>query len=142
MLIDSTPFEKLRARALVWRAILTVIATIISIIILTKFLPEWFKNKPSPLQETLTVLLLYVYFFLMRCNRSRHCLPSECCLIQICLTIDCVGCFPRGGRSDGIAYGQCLLSLSPLHPSIFCFSLYRFSYRDLSSRGCLIIPQL
>ena len=72
MPIDSTPFEKLRARALVWRAILTVIATVISIIILTRLLPEWFKNKPSPLQETLTVLLLYVYFFLITFRMLSH----------------------------------------------------------------------
>ena len=72
MPIDSTPFEKLRARTFVWRAILTVIATVISIIILTRLLPEWFKNKPSPLQETLTVLLLYVYFFLLTFRMLSH----------------------------------------------------------------------
>ena len=50
------PFEKIRARALVGYAILTLIATIIAIAI--------FTDKPSPLRTALTILLLYVFFSL------------------------------------------------------------------------------
>ena len=65
MKIDSTPFERrIRVRALVVYAILAFIATMVSRIILKKFLPAWFTSEPTPFQEALSGLLLYVFFFL------------------------------------------------------------------------------
>ena len=64
MQVDSTPFERIRARALVRYAILAFIATVFSIIILSGISPAWFKGKSSPLREVLILLLLYVFFSL------------------------------------------------------------------------------
>ena len=64
MQLNSTPFEKIRARKLVVYAILAFIAVLVSIAILSYFLPAWFKNRSSPLQNVLSGLLLYVFFFL------------------------------------------------------------------------------
>lgn len=58
------PFERIRFRALVGYAILAFIATILSLFILGKLLPTWFKGESSPLRGPLTTLLLYVFFFL------------------------------------------------------------------------------
>ena len=57
MQVDLIPFERIRARALVGYAILTLIAASITISIL-------FKNRQSPLPEALQGLLLYSFFFL------------------------------------------------------------------------------
>lgn len=72
MQIDSTPFEKIRFRALVGFAILATITAFISISILTRFLPEWFKSEPSPLREILTVLLMDLFFLLFIFRRLSH----------------------------------------------------------------------
>ena len=63
MQIDSNPFERIRFRALVGYTFLAFIATILTLFILEELLPTWFKGE-SPLRETLTTLLLYVFFFL------------------------------------------------------------------------------
>ena len=63
MQIDSTnPFESIRFRALVGYAILAFIATILSLFILGKLLPAWFKGQSSPLRGSVITFLLYVFF--------------------------------------------------------------------------------
>ena len=64
MQVDSNPFEKIRFRALVGYAILAFIATILSLFILGKLLPTWFKGESSPLRGALIIFLLYVFFAL------------------------------------------------------------------------------
>lgn len=64
MQVDLTPFERIRARKFAGRAFLAFIATLISVIILTRLLPEWFKGKPSPLRSEVRGFLLCVFFFL------------------------------------------------------------------------------
>ena len=72
MQTNLNPFERIRFRALVGSAILATITAFISISILTRFLPEWFKSEPSPLREILTVLLMYLFFFLFIFRRLAH----------------------------------------------------------------------
>lgn len=115
---DSTPFEKLRARALVWRAILTVIATVISIIILAKLLPQWFKNETSPLQGTVTVLLLYVYFFLFTLRILSH---SNLSYDRLC------GAFPPWrtlGRYSLWAVSLIIISITCIYLLFFPLSFF------------------
>ena len=57
MPIDSTPFEKLRARALVGYAVLTFITTLIIVAI-------FFRNRHDPYPEAAEGILLYLLFFL------------------------------------------------------------------------------
>ena len=57
MPIDSTPFEKLRARALVGYAALTFITTLIIVAI-------FFRNRHDPYPEAAEGILLYLLFFL------------------------------------------------------------------------------
>ena len=65
MQVDSTPFERrIRARALGIYAILAYIATVISLIILKKFVPAWFTSRPAPLPEVISGILLFGFFFL------------------------------------------------------------------------------
>ena len=62
MQVDSTPFERIRFRALVGYAVLAFIATVLSVFILGKLLPAWFKGPSSPLRGSLITFLLYVFF--------------------------------------------------------------------------------
>jgi len=59
--MQVNPFEKLRGRTLVLRAILAFIA---SVVLVSIFWPEWFKDKQSLLPNALLGLLLYVFFSL------------------------------------------------------------------------------
>ncbi len=63
MQFDSTPFERIRARALAGYAILAFIATILTILILESIFPE-LEDESSPLHDALMGLLLYTFFFL------------------------------------------------------------------------------
>ena len=49
---------------LVVYAILAYIAALVSLIILSKFLPAWFTSNPAPLPDALWGTLLFVFFFL------------------------------------------------------------------------------
>ena len=62
--MQINPFQKIRFRSLVGYAILTFIATLLSLILLERVLPEWFKSSPSPLRDALSSLLLYLFFSL------------------------------------------------------------------------------
>ena len=62
MQIDSNPFERIRFRALVGYAVLAFIATALSVFILGKLLPAWFKGPSSSLRGSLITFLPYVFF--------------------------------------------------------------------------------
>ena len=59
--MQVAPFEKLRGRTLIVRALL---ALIVSAVIADIFWPEWTEKKPTPLPDALFGLLLYGLFFL------------------------------------------------------------------------------
>ena len=63
MQLNSTPFERIRARALAGYAILAFIATILTIFILESIFPV-LQDESSPLHDALWGSLLYFFFFL------------------------------------------------------------------------------
>ena len=116
MQIDSNPFERIRFRALVGYAILAFIATLLTLFILGKLLPTWFKGNSSPFRGALLIFLLYVSFCLCTLEMLSR---TGVSYSRLC------GTFP-GWRTLG------LYSLWALPQVIFAISTFLLLYLPIS----------